>query len=95
MKSKNEKKRAEVREMRSEEPMSLSDGFLVALLGSIPLWATAAFPNTSPTVSHICLAVSGLVVFNWVVLPVAGWLWRRLRASTSRPLLGLRYPGTR
>jgi hypothetical protein len=81
--------------MNSEETMSLSDGFLVALLASVPLWATAVFPNTSRPVSNICLAVSGLAIFNWVVLPVGRRLWRRLRASASRPLMAVRYPGTR
>jgi hypothetical protein len=80
--------------MSSEESMSLTDGFLVALLGSVPLWATAVFPSTSRPVANICLAVSGVVVFNWVVLPLSRWLRRRLRGTTSRRLLTLRYPGT-
>ena len=79
--------------MSRNEPMSLTDGFLLALLGSMPLWATAAFPYTSPAVSRICLAVSTVVVFNWVVIPLAGWLWRRQRQADSRRLVSARYSG--
>ena len=81
--------------MSPNEPMSLTDGFLLTVLGSVPLWATAAFPYTSPTVSKICMAVSARVVFNWVVVPLSSWLWRRLRQPGSRRLAPARYSGAR
>jgi hypothetical protein len=78
--------------MNSQEPLSITDGFLYTVLGSVPLWATAAFPYTSRPVKNICMVVSGLVVLNWLVLPVGRWLWKRLRSVNSRLQLAARYP---
>jgi hypothetical protein len=81
--------------MNPNEPMSLTDGFLLTLLGSVPLWATAAFPYTSRPVSRICMAVSAVVVLNWVAIPLGRWVWKRLRQPDSRRLAPARYSGAR
>ena len=81
--------------MNSNDQISITDSFLLALLGGLPLWATAAFPYTSRPIRNICMAVSAMVVFNWVVLPVGRWLWQRLGLSDSRPALQARYPRAR
>ena len=81
--------------MSSNDQLSMTDGFLLALLGGLPLWATAAFPNTSRPIRNICMAVSAMVVFNWVVLPVGRWLWQRFWQGGSRAPLPARYPRAR
>jgi hypothetical protein len=75
--------------------LSLTDGMLVTFLASVPLWATAVFPYTSRPVRNICLAVSVLVIVNWMVVPLGRWTWQRLRPTGSRQLLSPRYSRSR
>lgn len=73
---------------------SLADGFLMALLGSVPLLATAAMPFVGRPLTDICLAAAGLVAVNWVLVPLGRLAWVRARGGSPR-LVSARYPRPR
>jgi hypothetical protein len=81
-------------QIASNPETSLIDSFLMAVLGMVPLLATAAIPAVSRPLTQICLAAAALVGFNWVVAPLARWTWRRVHATSAR-LAAPRYSRSR